>query len=236
VNNSLSATYNRDSSARPYVAGCASRSAERGVHKAVEQLVDILFSNLRQLFPASVSTALKTPRDEAAAKRQWIAAFVENGITSKQQLSAGMKRARASSSPFWPSPGEFIQWCRKGEYSAAGLPDEDELYDMVMKYCARRGLYKSPEAYPWKSNACFWMVTGLYSTMRAQGLTEQELRVKCRGELVKMAARIRSGEQIPAPRVQLEKLYVPASNEKALNHVAHLKALIKSNRSSSWPK
>ena len=80
------------------------------------------------------------------------------------------------------------------------------------------------------------MVTGLYSTMRAQGLTEQELRVKCRGELGKMAARIRSGEQIPAPRVQLEKLYVPASNEKALNHVAHLKALIKSKRSSSWPK
>ncbi|WP_313384890.1 hypothetical protein [Pantoea sp.] len=48
--------------------------------------------------------------------------------------------------------------------------------------------------------------------MHAQGLTEQELRVKCRGELGKMAARIRSGEQIPAPRVQLEKLYVPASN------------------------
>ena len=75
------------------------------------------------------------------------------------------------------------------------------------------------------------MVTGLYSTMRAQ-----ELRVKCRGELRKMAARIHSGEQIPAPRVQLEKFYVPASNEKALNHVAHLRALIKSKRSSSWPK
>ena len=107
---------------------------------------------------------------------------------------------------------------------------------MVMKYSARCELYKLPEAYPWKSNACFWMVTGLYSTMRAQGLTEQELRVKCRGELGKMAARIRSGEQIPAPRVQLEKLYVPASNEKALNHMAHLKALIKSKRNSSWPK
>jgi len=57
--------------------------------------------------------------------------------------------------------------------------------------------------------------------MRPQGLTKQELRVKCRGELGKIAARIRSGEQIPAPRVQLEKLYVPTSNKKALNHVAH---------------
>ena len=57
--------------------------------------------------------------------------------------------------------------------------------------------------------------------------------MKCRGELGRMAARIRSGEQIPAPLVQLEKLYVPASNEKALNHVAHLKALIKSKKSFS---
>ena len=236
MNSSFSAKSNRNASARSVAAGCPSRSAERGVHKAVEQLVDVLFSNLRQLFPASVSTALKNPCDEAAAKRQWIAAFVENGITSKQQLSAGMKCARASGSPFWPSPGEFIQWCKRDDYSAVGLPDEDELYDMVMKYCARRGLYETPEKYPWKTNAHYWMVTGLYSTMRAQGLTEQELRVKCRGELGKMAARIRSGEQIPAPLVQLEKLYVPASNEKALNHVAHLKALIKSKRSSSLPK
>jgi len=52
------------------------------------------------------------------------------------------------------------------------VPDEDELYDIVMKYCARHGLYESPEAYPWKSNACFWMVIGLYSIMRAQGLME----------------------------------------------------------------
>lgn len=233
MNIPLSATNNRDASAHPYSAGCSHQPAERGVHKAVEQLVDILFSNLRQLFPASVSTALKNPHDEAAAKRQWVAAFVENGITSKQQLSAGMKRARASGSPFWPSPGEFIQWCKQDDYSDVGLPEEDELYDMVMKYCARRGLYETPEKYPWKTNADYWMVTGLYSTMRAQGLTEQELRVKCRGELRKMAARIRSGELIPPPRLQVEKLYVPTSNKKALNNVAHLKALIKSKRSSS---
>ncbi len=60
--------------------------------------------------------------------------------------------------------------------------------------------------------------------------------MKCRGEQGKMAARIRSGEQIPTPLVQLEKLYVPASNEKAQNYVARMKALIKSKRSSAWPK
>lgn len=31
-----------------------------------------------------------------------------------------------------------------------GLKDEDIPYDMIMEYCALRGLYKSPEVYPCK--------------------------------------------------------------------------------------
>jgi len=42
--------------------------------------------------------------------------------------------------------------------------------------------------------------------MRAQGLTEQELSMKCRSELLKMAACIQSDELIPPPRAQVEKL------------------------------
>ncbi|WP_407568592.1 replication protein P [Pantoea sp. GABEPS69] len=34
-----------------------------------------------------------------------------------------MKHARASGSPFRPSPGQFINWCKDGENGAAGLPD-----------------------------------------------------------------------------------------------------------------
>ena len=54
----------------------------------------------------------------------------------------------ASCSPFWLLLSEFIQWCRKSEYSSADLPDEDEIYDIGMKYRARHELYGSPEAYP----------------------------------------------------------------------------------------
>lgn len=67
-------------------------------------------------------------------------------------------------------------------------------------------------------------------------LSEPRLRVKCRAELRKMAARIQSGELIPPPRPQVEKLYMPASIEKALSHIAPLKALIRSKRSSAWTK
>ncbi|MHB2054671.1 replication protein P [Pantoea dispersa] len=48
----------------------------------MEQLVDILFSTLKLIFPASISTTMKDPGDEATAKRQWVAAFVKNDSAS----------------------------------------------------------------------------------------------------------------------------------------------------------
>lgn len=201
----------------------------RLVDSNAEHLVDTLFASLKVIFPVSFSTVLKHPRDEATAKRQWVAAFIENGITSGHQLSAGMKRARASVSPFWPTPGQFISWCRKGDYVAAGLPDENTLYDMVMHYCAQRGLYHSPEAYPWQDNTHYWMVTSLYSQMTSHNLSEGELRKACEKELEKMSRRIREGEAIPPPRAQLEKIYVPVSPERARAHISRLKMLLKRN-------
>lgn len=227
----VSAIQNRDSSALARIAGDGPQPVDRGVHEDVERLVDALFSNLKQVFPASVSTAWKRPEDEAAAKRQWIAAFAENGIHNRQQLSAGMREARASGSPFLPSPGEFISWCKKGTLVAAGLPDEDTLYSLVMTYCAKRGGYVTAEDYPWGSNAEYWMVTGLYSMMRANNLSESELRVKCRSELRKMSQRIEAGEAMPEPRKQLLKLSIPSTTEKALEGVALLRATMKRGKS-----
>lgn len=220
----VTAINNRDGSLLARMAGDGPQPEDRGVNENVERLVDILFSNLKQLFPASVSTALKDPRDEAAAKRQWIAAFVENGVTSKAQLSAGMKHARASGSPFWPSPGQFIEWCKAGELHAAGLPDADELYDMFKLFCRDRGLYCSSEKYPWQSAPCFHMVTAVFNQMRSFNLSDGECRKRCSDELRKMARRIEAGEEIPEPRPQLPHLHCPVTNEKGLDHIADIRS------------
>ena len=77
-------------------SGADQQQEGRLVDSNAERLVDTLFASLKVIFPASFSTVLKHPRDEATAKRQWVAAFIENGITSGHQISAGMKLARAS--------------------------------------------------------------------------------------------------------------------------------------------
>jgi len=50
-----------------------------------------------------------------------------------------------------------------------------------------------------QSSANYWMVTGLYQNMRANDLSDAELRRRAAGELALMATRINAGEVIPAP-------------------------------------
>ncbi|MDE1511982.1 replication protein P [Serratia nevei] len=228
----MAAVANRDGRALAKIYGGTPTAVQNIVNPEAEKLVDSLFRSLKQVFPAATQTNLRSESDESAAKKQWIAAFAENGIRSREQLSAGMQHARASESPFWPSPGQFIAWCKQGAIRASGLPEEAELYDMVMDYSARRGLYDTPEAFPWTSNAAYWMVTKLYSQQRVQGLSEQDLRKRCGKELADMSKRIEAGEPIPAPVVQIPKLHIPVSNEKALDHIAALRAKLNMTRKS----
>ncbi|EJA2702828.1 Replication protein P, partial [Escherichia coli] len=105
------------------------------------------------------------------------------------------------------------------------LPNVSELVDMVYEYCRKRGLYPDAESYPWKSNAHYWLVTNLYQNMRANALTDAELRRKAADELVHMTARINRGEAIPEPVKQLPVMGGrPLNRAQALAKIAELKA------------
>lgn len=205
-------------------AGALARMSQGDITKKVvnsnaEKMVDSLFKSLKQLFPASVSTVFKNASDEMDAKRQWIAAFAENGITTREQLQNGMRRARASDNPFWPAVGQFIKWCKEEDYVALGLPDEEQLYELYREYCKMRGWREMK----WPSNACYWMVTKIYSEMRSKSLTDNEVKKLCAKELRAMTVRIKSGETIPAPVLQVEHKITPTSRNKSLSIIANLK-------------
>ncbi|MDF7321279.1 replication protein P [Proteus mirabilis] len=224
--NLATAIANRDAGALARMA--QSSTPQKVVNPQAEKLVDVLFRNLKQLFPASVNTIFKNESDELAAKRQWIAAFAENGITTREQLQNGMRHARASDNPFWPAVGQFIKWCKEEDYVALGLPDEDQLYELYREYCKMRGWREMK----WPSNACYWMVTKIYSEMRSKSLTDSEVKKLCAKELRTMTARIKSGETIPAPVKQIPQLHIPASKEKSLEHLASIRKKLNLNPKS----
>lgn len=142
-----------------------------------------------------------------------------------EQVNAGMRVARRQNRPFLPSPGQFVARCREEASVTAGLPNASELVDMVYEYCRKRGLYPDAESYPWKSNAHYWLVTNLYQNMRANALTDAELRRKAADELSCMTARINRGEAIPEPVKQLPVMGGrPLNRAQALAKIAEIKA------------
>ncbi|EKN3733707.1 replication protein P [Yersinia enterocolitica] len=229
MRNVVTAIQNRDGQSLQQMY--AADKPKQQVPEQAAQIFNELFRQLKAAFPA-LMTSIKDQSDLNEIRRQWVLAFIENGITSIDQVNAGMKIARQQATPFLPSPGQFIAWCKQGATRAAGLPDADELYDMVMDYAKRRDMFSSAEAFPWPSNPAYWMVTKLYSQQRVQGLSEQDLRKRCGKELADMSKRIESGESIPAPVVQIPKLHIPVSSEKALDHIAALRAKLNMTRKS----
>ncbi|MDH2395687.1 replication protein P [Providencia rettgeri] len=215
--NLVAAINNRDSNALARMS--QSQAPQRVINPDAENMVDVLFRNLKQIFPAAVNTTFKNPSDESDAKRQWIAAFAENGITTREQLQNGMRHARASDNPFWPAVGQFIKWCKQEDFTQLGLPTETEIYDVFKKYCSERGWRR----FNWPSNACYWIVTKVYSEMRSRNLSDSEVIKLCASELKVMANKIKSGEKIADPILQLESAVIPTKRDKALSIIADLK-------------
>ena len=81
-------------------------------------------------------------------RRQWVLAFKENGITTLEQVEAGMRMVRRRA-PIPAFAGQFINWCREGR-SVLGIT----VADVMAEYWKWRKLvfrYPSSEQYPRRS-------------------------------------------------------------------------------------
>ncbi|HHA3413882.1 TPA: replication protein P [Salmonella enterica subsp. enterica serovar Muenchen] len=190
---------NRDGAAMASIAG-GNPEHGRVVNSDAERLVDALFMQLKQIFPAATQTNLRSDADERVAKQQWIAAFSENGIRTRKQLSAGMQKARSSQSPFWPSPGQFISWCREGS-GVLGVSVDD----IMGEYWRWRKLvfrYPTSEQFPWRDkNPLYYHVCLELRRRGTEGqLSEKEL-IRAAGDILhEWEKRVLAGKPIPPVR------------------------------------
>ncbi|EGS3356000.1 phage replication protein [Salmonella enterica subsp. enterica serovar Sandiego] len=190
---------NRDGAAMANMAG-GNPEHGRVVNSDAERLVDALFMQLKQIFPAATQTNLRSDADERVAKQQWIAAFSENGIRTREQLSAGMQKARSSQSPFWPSPGQFISWCREGS-GVLGV-SVDDIMDEYWRWRKLVFRYPTSEQFPWRDNNPLYYHVCL--ELRRRGtegqLSEKEL-VRAAGDILHdWEKRALAGKPIPPVR------------------------------------
>ncbi|OSM89619.1 phage replication protein P [Escherichia coli SHECO002] len=95
----------------------------------VAQIINGVFSQLLATFPASLANRDQNEVNEI--RRQWVLAFRENGITSMEQVNAGMRVARRQNRPFLKKktitravccmvPGRSIRYRRTAKRQRAG--------------------------------------------------------------------------------------------------------------------
>ncbi|GAA4879994.1 replication protein P [Ferrimonas pelagia] len=79
--------------------------------------INKLFGELMAICPAW-HRSYQTAESLAQAKRAWTKALMESGVTQPAQFAVGLKAARAAGRAFFPSPGEFIDWCTGADSAA----------------------------------------------------------------------------------------------------------------------
>lgn len=161
------------------------------------EIFNTLFSALRAAFPAS----LHSFNDQAEfneLRRQWALAFHENGVTTMEQVNAGLRVARRQERPFLPSPGQFVAWCHEGR-RALGIT----VSDVMTEYWKWQKLvfrYPSSEQYPWAKPVLYHICIELRHRSTEGQLSRQELEREAIDVLDKWERRVISGKPIPPIR------------------------------------
>lgn len=192
------------------VPQAASASAYSDSWDHAAGLFNGIFDQLRAAFPAS-SNAFKTQADIDVFRQQWVRSFMENGITTMQQIDAGMRHARQQESPYLPSPGKFVSWC-KDSCTVLGISTDDAM-DEFHRYNRDRGMYSSPEKFNWSKPVLYWVVTDARQAMLQRCLSESEVETFITRKLSEWAKKVAAGETIPDPVQMIESKPRPAAHQ-----------------------
>lgn len=181
----------------------------------VAKFVDRLFARLKAIFPAW-QAAFDGEEGYQEAKRLWLEALVNNGVTTAAQFKCGIAQAERSGSPFFPSAGQFIAWCKADDYAALGLPTVEELQYRLNKFRAFGG-FAEIERFEFISDAEYWLITDLANKSIRSGYSEAEELKAMKTALDKMAKRLTSGEPLPKRVITLpEESTVKPHNPQAV--------------------
>ncbi|MBL5882587.1 replication protein P [Lelliottia aquatilis] len=169
---------------------------ERDQTQQVAQIINGLFVQLAAAFPASLVN--RNQEDVNEIRRQWVLAFKENGISTMDQVDAGMRVARSQERPFLPSPGQFIKWCREGR-CVLGITTADVMAEF-WKWRKLVFRYPSSEQYPWPKPVYYHICLELRRRGTDGQLSQKELEREASDILDMWEKRVLARKPIPPVR------------------------------------
>lgn len=149
---------------------------KKQVSENAKSVIDDLFNELKSCYPAW-KQAFDNREAWNAAKKTWTKAFIENNISNQQQVSDGLAAARKGDNPFWPSVGQFINWCNGPEI------DTDEAFNRMIdrKPCDGVAEYETRQEVGFRCK---------------QQLSEEKARALFKKVLTRNIQRVKNGELV----------------------------------------
>ena len=140
-------------------------SLQNKVPPIVKTIVDSLFDQLAFVFPAWKYT-WDSEEKIKGAKKEWVKAFFENDINTKEQIAHGLKKARKMDSDFLPSCGKFVSWCAPSPEDL-GYPSEQRALRDCIAYRNAKKMGMADNARPWLMELCkridWWLMNSASS-------------------------------------------------------------------------
>lgn len=172
------------------------------------KVIGLLFKRLKSIFPAW-RASFPDEDSEHEARKTWLSALNENGITTAEQIRIGLKKARKHSSPFWPSVGQFISWCElDGE--DLGLPSNEEAFKQSVS---------DGEKHP----AVIFSLRKLADPYAYRMSKESDARKAWFRGWSETIRHVANGGEIPEPEKQVEHKVIAAPSHIAESHISKMR-------------
>lgn len=150
------------------------------------KLVDALFERLTVLFPAGSPTHAQ----QAQHKAEWIKVLSLHGVLTSAAVQNGLMRARrdVGDRKFWPSPLQFVNWCR-GNPEDHNMPSADDAFREAVRF------YRQRKQHNWSHPVVYAAVHQVGSWAFSQS-SEKELRAQFEHVYAQLVRRIIDGKPI----------------------------------------
>ena len=196
------------------------------IDPAMAKAVKELFESLCAAFPAW-KQAFPNADMYRAARKLWLETLLSERV-SVQQIQRGLNFAKKSNNPFFPSVGQFIEWCNSGnQFENLGLPTAEELITRYRQY--RASDCETPEEYPWQSAVEYHLALQLKTAIYQGNLSDEKTLTRAKTLIGDMAKYLAGGGTVAAPKTP--KLTATVSRQisqtEKLDYLAGMRAMVK---------
>lgn len=182
------------------------------------KLIDWMFRRLKSISPAW-KQAFDSVETYNETKLVWLEELLKAGVVTPQALKRGLDEAAKSKSPFFPSVGQFVAWCRIQDYHELGLPNLDELEPRFNRFL---GFAKfDTHKFQYRSKAEYYLLRTLY--LRYGKKSHDDMLKAMPKLLAETADKVRSGfefddipKMIPAKPSFYDKARADKARESAM--------------------